>query len=538
MHHVGFADVTSPIRRRDVAATLFHLWCASRNWHQAPMQGLSLPAVERSPAVAPARDYARWTAAVIAVVTAIRLIWLGVQSAGLYPDEAQYWFWAQHPAFGYYSKPPLVAWLIALTTGVFGDSEFAVRMAAPLLHAAAAAFVYAIGARLYDRRIGFWSALAYLTLPGVSLSALIISTDAVLLPCWAAALYAFIRARELGSGIGWWLVAGIAAGLGLLAKYAMAYWLASAIALVLLVPDERRQLKRLLLAVAIAVAIYLPNLWWNWSHAFVSYRHLRDNAELSGRLLHPQALLEFFGSQFGVVGPLFFIALLAILLRPRDLAGQRARLLAVFSLPTLAMMLCLSLASRAEPNWAAPAYVSAIVLVVAWLFDGDRRRWLRVSIAVNIAAAVLLFGGVDALAAVGVTVPAKYDPLHRLRGWHGLGRQVGALLASHPGLTLLADDRELLAALIYYVRPHPFSAVEWNPVPGITDHWRLTNNIANHRGEDFLAVTVHGLAGEMRADFAEMTPLTTITTRTGPGGGKTYTVYIARDFEGNGRDKR
>ena len=69
----------------------------------------------------------------------------------------------------------------------------------------------------------------------MSLSAFMISTDAVLLPCWAAALYAFIRAREPG-GERWWLAVGIAAGLGLLAKYAMAYWLLSALGFVLLVP--------------------------------------------------------------------------------------------------------------------------------------------------------------------------------------------------------------------------------------------------------------------------------------------------------------
>src|SRR5712691_11494388 len=240
------------------------------------------------------RAYGTWTLATVATITAVRLIWLAVQSAGLYPDEAQYWFWAQHPAFGYYSKPPLVAWLIALTTAGFGDSEFAVRLSAPLLHAAAAGIVYAIAARLYDRRAGFWSALAYATLPGVSLSAFIISTDALLLPCWAAALYAFIRAREPGGGR-WWLVAGIAAGLGLLAKYAMAYWLISAFAFVLLVPAERRHLRRLLRATAIAMLITLPNLWWNWSHGFVSYLHVRDNAELSGSLLHPTAFVEFLG---------------------------------------------------------------------------------------------------------------------------------------------------------------------------------------------------------------------------------------------------
>src|SRR5580658_4675281 len=95
----------------------------------------------------------------VAAVTALRVLWLWLQPADLYPDEAQYWFWAKHLAFGYYSKPPLVAWLIALTTGLFGDSEFAVRLAAPLLHGGAAIFVYAIGARLYDPHVGLWSAL-------------------------------------------------------------------------------------------------------------------------------------------------------------------------------------------------------------------------------------------------------------------------------------------------------------------------------------------------------------------------------------------
>ncbi len=496
---------------------------------------LPLSASGSTPARAARRDqerlYPLWTATALTLLTAARLLWLKYSSAGLYPDEAQYWFWAQHPAFGYYSKPPLIAWVIALTTASFGDSEFAVRLAAPLLHAIAAGFVCATAARLYDRRTAFWAALGYATLPGVSLSAFIISTDAVLLPCWAAALYAFVRAREPDGGR-WWGMVGIAAGLGLLAKYAMAYWLLSAFLLVLGARDERRHLKPLVMATAIAVALYLPNLWWNWSHGFVSYLHVRDNAAISGRLLHPAAMLEFAASQAAVIGPVFFALLLTAIARTRLLAEPRTRMLAVFSVPTLGMMVLVSLLSRAEPNWAAPAYVSAIILITASLLAWRRRVWLGAALALNLAAAALLLAGTDALAAVGVAVPAKYDPLHRL------GEAVSALLAAHPGLTLLADDRELLAALTYYVKPHPFGAVEWNPIPGITDQWRLVNNIGNHQGEDFLAVTVHGLIDEMRPEFAELTPIATIAPHTGPKGGMTYTVYIARGFHGDGRRHR
>lgn len=501
------------------------------------MQGVSLSSSE--PPTAPAlngiadwpRAYGLWALVAVALITAARLLCLAVSTTDLYPDEAQYWFWSLHPALGYYSKPPLVAWVIALTTSAFGDSELAVRLAAPLLHAGAAGFVYATAARLYDGRTGFWSAIVYASLPGVSLSAFVISTDAVLLPCWAAALYAFIRAREPGGGR-WWIAVGIASGLGFLAKYAMAYWLLSALAYLLIVREERRHLRPWLGAVAIALLLYLPNFWWNWSNGFVSYLHTRDNAELGGPLFHPLAFLEFFGSQFGVFGPLCFAALLAIVVRSRQLAEPGARLLAAFALPTLAMMLCVSFLSRAQPNWAAPAYISATILVVAWALQHDWHRGLRAAVAINLVIAVFLFGAGDALAAIGMRLPAKYDPLHRLHGWRKLAQSVSEAMAAQPGLRLLADDRELLAALTYYVRPRPLDAVEWDPIPGIWDQWLLANNLAGHVGEDFFAVTKHALIDEMRPVFTEIVPLGTIESSAGATQARTYRLYILRGYRG------
>jgi 4-amino-4-deoxy-L-arabinose transferase-like glycosyltransferase len=490
----------------------------------------TLPAARHMP-LARAPSYAAMTLAAVLAITAARLLWLGFQTAGLYPDEAQYWFWSRHLALGYYSKPPLVAWLIALTTGLFGNGEFAIRLSAPLLHAAAGGFIYTLGARLYDSRVGFWSALAYMTLPGISLSAFLISTDAVLLPCWAAALYAFVRAREDGA-TRWWLATGCAAGLGLLAKYAMVYWLLSAAGFVLAFRGERRHWRGLCLALGIALLFYLPNLWWNWSHGFATYLHTRNNAELGGTLFHPRALFEFLGSQFVVFGPVFFAVMIVALAAPRRFGGRPGELLAVFAWPTLAIVTTLSLLSRAQPNWAAPAYVSALVLVVAAILSRGWRSGLIFSIALHLAAAIALFGGSEVIAAEGLRVPAKLDPLHRLRGWRQLGDAVAAELAAHPGVRLMADDREILAALIYYVRPHPLDAVVWDPIPGISNQWDLENHLSRHRGESFLAVSVHRLTGQMRPEFGELTELKTIDIHTGPGGGQSYTLYLARDYRG------
>jgi hypothetical protein len=150
----------------------------------------------------------------------------------------------------------------------------------------------------------------------------------------------------------------------------------------------------------------------------------------------------------------------------------------------------------------------------------------------HFAAVALLFTGREALAAFGLELPAQYDPLRRVRGWHELGAEVGKELAAHPGLTLFADDRELLSALIYYIRPHPLDAVKWKVTSRIQDQWDLMNALGNRRGDSFLLVSEHELINEMEPSFAAIERLRPIVIPLGPGAARTYTLYIARDFKG------
>jgi 4-amino-4-deoxy-L-arabinose transferase-like glycosyltransferase len=493
---------------------------------------------------AAALRYQRIAAFTLLGVTLLRLLWLARNPIDLYPDEAQYWLWSRRLAFGYYSKPPLIAWLIALTTGAFGDDEFAVRLASPLLHFLTGLVIHAIGKRLYGARVGCWSAVVYITLPAVWLSAAIISTDVPLLLCWALALYGFIRARESGADTAsarrWWILVGIAAGVGLLAKYAMAYWLLSALLLVLVVAEERRHLAGLAGASGLALLIYLPNFWWNAASGWASYKHTEANANLGGSLFHPGAFLEFFLSQFGVFGPLLFGTLVVIVaVCPRTLADSRARLLAAFALPTLAMMLIVSFLSRAHPNWSAPTYVSATVLVVAFLVERGRVALLTASVAFHVAVAVAAIGAKDAAAALHLRLPAKYDLLHRVRGWHRLGDSVGEMLLRRPGVTLLGDSREVLDALIYYVQPHPFDAVIWNPGHGARNQFELDTDMGRMIGRDFLFVTESEISPAMAERFAAVSALAHIVVVLGPGTSpdkppleRRYFVYDLGGFKG------
>jgi hypothetical protein len=160
------------------------------------------------------------------------------------------------------------------------------------------------------------------------------------------------------------------------------------------------------------------------------------------------------------------------------------------------------------------------------------RRVIAFSIALHLVAIALLFTGRETLGAFGIELPAQYDALRRLRGWRDLGSQAGAALAAHPGLTLFADDREVLAALIYYIRPHPLDAVKWKITARIQDQWDLTNGLSKRLGGSFLLVSEHELINEMRPSFAEIDRLQSIAVPLGPGAAHTYTLYVARDFKG------
>lgn len=424
---------------------------------------------------------ANWLAALLVGLVAllcIRLAALYANGTDLFFDEAQYWAWSQQPALGYFSKPPLIAWVIGAATAVCGVGEACVRVPSPFLHTATALAVFWLGTRLYDTRIGVLSALAFATLPGVSLSAGLISTDVPLLFFWALALVglsAMLDTDRLWPA----LLLGVAFGAGLNAKYAMAWFLMCAGVYLFLTPRHRKILRdwRLYLALAIGLSLIAPNLLWNASHKFATFSHTAENANWGGSLLHPYKALEFFFSQFGVFGPILFGALLVILWRAfREGLTDRARLLLSFSAPLIAVILVQAFLSRAHANWAAPAYVAASVLVIATMVHENAWGWLKASFALHAAIGLLLVFGTST--AGRLQLPVKADPFARTLGWHDIAEATRAELAraaaaSKPFAAVLSDDRALTAELIYYMRDEPTPIRAWRP-GAPHDHFEMT----------------------------------------------------------------
>ena len=140
-----------------------------------------------------------WLLAILAGLLLFRLLALFYARTDIFFDEAQYWLWSRDLDFGYFSKPPLIAWIIRLATEICGDAEWCVRAPSPILYTLTSILVFLAGRALYDARIGFWSAVVLATLPAASFSSLLISTDVPLLLFWTLAFYGWIKLIETRS---------------------------------------------------------------------------------------------------------------------------------------------------------------------------------------------------------------------------------------------------------------------------------------------------------------------------------------------------
>ena len=176
-----------------------------------------------------------------------------------------------------------------------------------------------------------------------------------------------------------------------------------------------------ILAAAIALLLFAPNVVWNAEHGFPTVRHTETNIGWQYPYIHPLRLVEYVIVQFAVFGPILMTVLLRTIWRelPKP-SDPRKVLLLSFSLPVLGLLVFQALLSRAHGNWSATAYPAASILVTAVMLELNRETLFRVSLALHLAFAVVVpaslakaFGQMTDLGSERVTLVAvKSRELH------------------------------------------------------------------------------------------------------------------------------
>ena len=136
---------------------------------------------------------------------------LDVVSDGL--SRGHEWQW------GYYKHPPLPSWTVELFFEAFGNAG--PYLLSQIAVVATYIFVFLLGRCFMPVR---WAAVGALLLTGVyyfSIPTPEFNHNVAQMPLWAAASYFYYKSWKSG-GRRWWIALGVAAGLGLLAKYSTA----------------------------------------------------------------------------------------------------------------------------------------------------------------------------------------------------------------------------------------------------------------------------------------------------------------------------
>lgn len=523
--------------------------------------------------------------AFLALALLVRLIAILVSPLDIGPDEAQYWRWAQEPAFGYYSKPPLIAWVIFSTTSLFGNSEWAIRISVPILHTVSAVALFGLGKSVYGERVGSMAAIGYLLMPGVIVSSAIISTDGVLLPFFCGGLYFLWKLR---SEQRLWLNSlglGLCIGLGMLAKYAMIYFVIGTVLVAIFDKPTRSALLRAngLLIIILSLLIIAPHVFWNATNQFQTVGHTVDNANLGGTLLNFENILRFLIDQMGVFGPISFLILIAGILFTFRTIGRESfsenHWLLCFVIPVLTIVFVQAVISRANANWAATAYPAASVLIAAWVVRANPSPliWRLASIAlvlailftpgipslVKIIVGILLgFGilalglkfsyqltgflwtgfGLHLMVAIALTAisigPISWsenlglaNSFKRVRGWEETASLVLDAAKSFNATAIMVDEREYWHGLDYYLREvkHPplYSWRRFASAKSFAEYETL-----NDQNDDrvLIASKFPDMQSRVLADFEQSKSIGFITVGLGSDKKRVLNLFYASKF--------
>ncbi len=416
--------------------------------------------------IAARRSYEQALFAVLIVLSFFRISYIMTGPFDLTADEAHYWEWSRRLDWSYYSKGPLIAWLIRVGTFFFGNTVIGIRAFAVLLSALSSILLFRLGRELYDARTGLAAALLLQAVPLFSVFGMLLTIDSPFMFFWILSLYLFYQVirQELScpekpaSSLAWMLL-GLATGLGLLTKYTMAFFLFSAFLYLLFERDVRRLLKTPgpYLAFFISMLVFSPVIFWNASRGWVTLKHTAGQAHVSeGFSLSVRSFGEFLGSQFGVVTPLLFVMVIIAVLKLRR--TKEGALLFWFSVPTILFFLFKSMQGKVQANWAMTGYISGLIAfsaVYVSRWEGLKKP-LRMIVAAALSLAMLttLFAHAPYL----LRLPDKFDPSLRLVGWKELGQEASLLyddMSSKGPVFVFSDSYQMASELAFYMKGNP-----------------------------------------------------------------------------------
>ena len=451
-------------------------------------------------------------------------------------DEAYYYFWSQNIEWGYYSKPPVVAWLIAISTALFGPTELGLKIFSPLLYTLTGYVVFEFAKTLYSERIALLAAVIFSSTPLIGFNSLFITTDAPLLFFWSITCLYFVRALN-STSLSVWVLLGIYSGLGLLSKYSFIVLLFGLLLFVILQGRFRLLYSpRCLVALFICIALFSTNLIWNGQHNFIAFSHTRDIAQLNKSLFHFDQLAEFLLAQVIAFGLVWTTVVVGTIHTKWNclLQNDRMLLLACITVPILLIIAIQAFLSRAFVNWAAPFVIGASIITALTIIKLDKKV-LILGLLVNLLLLSLAYHWPQLLELANVPQHRGNSPYYRLAGWREVSFKCEQTLSRYPQATVVSDSRELLSYIGFYNGLHISQLSFWNPQrTDIANHYDLLSNIGDIKKrdkQDYLFLSAKPISFDIQQSFEQINLVEVVRFQFNTEIHRKVYIYHAVNFE-------
>jgi len=236
--------------------------------------------------------------ALLAIAGAIALLHVLTNGRyGFHRDELQFLTDARHLDWGFVAYPPFTPVVERICMSIFGLSMVGLRLFSVIAMSTAIVVTGLMARELGGGRFAQLTAALCVALSPITIfegTEFQYTTFDYL--WWVLIAYFVIRVLK-SDDPRWWVAIGAVIGLGMLTKYAMAFYVAGIVGGVVLTGARKYLLSPWLWAgVGLSILIFLPNLIWQIRHDFISLQflqsiHLRDVGEgraddfLSGQFL-------------------------------------------------------------------------------------------------------------------------------------------------------------------------------------------------------------------------------------------------------------
>jgi len=314
-------------------------------------------------------------------------------------DEAYYWTWAHHLAWGYPDHPPMIAFILRGSIALAGDTPLGIRMGPVLLALGTPLLLWDLGRQMFGTAVGRIAALWFQLIPALALGAIFAAPDAPLGFFWILTLWSFWRALTSGTVIAW-LLTGLALGMAMMSKLTAAFLALALPGFLLTSPMHRRWLRRWepYGAALVSVLVVLPAVLWNADHGWVMIR--KSSAPAPWTQLGSGGLdfLAYTAGQLVYYGPVAAVLLLLALaasVRWARRGDNRFALVTWASIPLIGVNWLASAQGIPKPHWPAPGYLIALLPAAAlWLQVRARQTWRAlagIAVGLNLLIVVAIY---------------------------------------------------------------------------------------------------------------------------------------------------